>query len=722
MTDAGPIDLLSMEFLEGETLFARLRRGRLAPAEARTIARQLAQGLAAAHREGILHGDLKSTNVMLTRSASGELRAVITDFGLATGLRGNSSTALSSALRGHPSYIAPERYRGSKGSVQSDIYSLGAILYELVAGRTPFDENTTWQHRLERPPQPPGKVAGGVPHGWNRVILRCLDPDPTRRFRSADGLLTAIHGLNSWKWRVAAAIVTVMILAGLTRVPAIHDLLFPPPPPVRLAIPQFSGPSGSVVRASLEDLSRQLFSLPGAKTQLSIVPAERLGATHLLTGSASEQNGNLRVQAEVTEKASGLKIGSYSSVLRPAEIGNLSTALAGLVTRSFNLPSSVPARINPAAQPLYSRGIDLLLNSATQYEEAISLFNQALQLDPASPLLYAGLAEAHLQKYSATDGPSSLELAAEAVSHAEALHPDSARVQLIRARLEEARGAPARALPYAERASQVDPQNTEVWRELAAAYRLLERYPEAIRAYQKAIALASNYYAPHQDLGFLFSQLGRYRDAAEEFTIESKLAPNVPEGFSYAGAMLLSSGRDAEAEEALHRSLLIGETRGAYINLGVLRTYQRRDIEAAELFDNALRISPDSTLARVNLADSQRRLSRLAEAKGNYLRIAALLDGPRDAFSRALLSYIRARLGDPVGARRQAVTAIQMAPSDWRVVRWAVLSHETLGERQLSLPLLESAPAEVLDDLARHPDLKRFSEDPHYEQVRQRAK
>ena len=738
MTEAGPVDVLSMEFLEGETLYARLRRGRLDSAEARSIARQLTLGLAAAHREGVLHGDLKSTNVMLTRSPSGGVRAVITDFGLATNLTGNTGAALSSALRGHPGYVAPERFGGAPSSVQSDLYSLGAILYELVAGRTPFDEDAPWDQRLGQRPLAPGKTATGVARGWNTVILRCLDPDPVKRYSSADELLGAIDRLNRWKWMAAAALLAIVSLAALTRVTAVHDWLFPPPPPVRLAILPFTDADGKqvsgVVRGRLGEVSASLSSLPGSKGRLLMVPVPasfsegvtqsdlaRLGATHSLSGSLIEQDGGLRVRAEVTQTGTRIVVRNYSAVLRPVELGSLSTALAGLVTSAFSLPSTVPARITTEAAPLYERGIHLLMDGSSDYEPAIDLFQQALKIDPNSPLIYSGLAQALLQKHFARGGTQWLDLAGGAAERAAALHPDSARVHQISSSVELARGVPSRALPHAERATQLDPHDSEAWRRLGGAYRDLGRFREAIETYRRAIAVKPGDFAPHQDLGFLFFRLGRYREAVEQYGAVAALAPGLPEELAFTGGMLLSAGQDGKAEETLLRSLKMRETPEGYVILGVLRIYQHKDEEAVRLFEEAVRLKSEYTLARVNLADAQRRLTRTAEATSNYKRVAAALDGSPDARDRAMLSHARARLGDAEGARREAVQAIHQAPSDWQVVRMAVLCHETLGDRERALKLLELAPAEVLDDLRRQPDLKRFSEDSRFIQLRKRA-
>jgi predicted Ser/Thr protein kinase len=180
---------LSMEFVDGEDLASLLRRiGRLPDDKAVEVAQQLCSGLASAHRAGVLHRDLKPSNVML----DGKGRARITDFGLAVGT-GQGSQERNPA--GTPGYLAPELLKGGLPSVQSDLYALGLVLYELFTGKKAFEGASAAElHRkqTETNPAPPSSVVKNLDPAVERAILRCLDRDPSQRPRSA---LTVAAGL-----------------------------------------------------------------------------------------------------------------------------------------------------------------------------------------------------------------------------------------------------------------------------------------------------------------------------------------------------------------------------------------------------------------------------------------------------------------------------------------------------------------------------------------------
>ena len=192
--DVGESDgrlFLSMEFVDGEDLASLLRRiGRLPDDKAVEIAQQLCAGLAAAHRSGVLHRDLKPSNVMI----DGKGRARITDFGLAIA---TSDADQQTGPAGTPGYLAPELLDGAAPSIQSDLYALGLVLYELFTGKKAFYASSLVEfHRkqTETNPTPPSSVVKNFDPVVERAILRCLDRDPAQRPRSALSVAASLPG------------------------------------------------------------------------------------------------------------------------------------------------------------------------------------------------------------------------------------------------------------------------------------------------------------------------------------------------------------------------------------------------------------------------------------------------------------------------------------------------------------------------------------------------
>ncbi len=190
-TSAGNLHFLSMEYVDGEDLSSLLRRiGRLPSDKAVEIANQLCAGIAAAHEAGVLHRDLKPANVMI----DGKGRVRITDFGLAGFAEQFKG---SEVMAGTPAYMSPEQFAGKEVTTKSDIYALGLVLYEVFTGKRVFEagslEELKRMHESSAPTTPSSWVKDIDPL-VERVILRCLEKDPSKRLASAKQVADALPG------------------------------------------------------------------------------------------------------------------------------------------------------------------------------------------------------------------------------------------------------------------------------------------------------------------------------------------------------------------------------------------------------------------------------------------------------------------------------------------------------------------------------------------------
>jgi serine/threonine protein kinase/Tfp pilus assembly protein PilF len=178
---------ITMEYVSGQDLKGLIRQsGRLAVETAVSIANQICDGLEEAHGLGIVHRDLKPGNIMVDRDG----QARIMDFGIARSLKAKGITG-AGVMIGTPEYMSPEQVEGKDVDERSDIYSLAVILYEMVAGRVPFEGDTPFtigvKHKSEAP-RPPKELNAQIPEDLNRVILKCLEKEKGRRYQSAGEL------------------------------------------------------------------------------------------------------------------------------------------------------------------------------------------------------------------------------------------------------------------------------------------------------------------------------------------------------------------------------------------------------------------------------------------------------------------------------------------------------------------------------------------------------
>ena len=225
---AGDDLILVMELIQGHSLRGVLETGRVPLETTLDYASQALSALTYAHAHGVIHRDVSPSNMMI--GPAGVLK--LTDFGLAKG-PADARLSQTGAPLGSLWYMSPEQVRGSASDARSDIYSLGAVLYELASGKKPFDGESAFAimaDQVGKPPLPPIEVDATVPPALNAALLRALEKDPDRRFKTAAEFQEVINhvqssvtthqtasrhwGARSWAWSVAVAFVCLVLVAA----------------------------------------------------------------------------------------------------------------------------------------------------------------------------------------------------------------------------------------------------------------------------------------------------------------------------------------------------------------------------------------------------------------------------------------------------------------------------------------------------------------------------
>jgi len=226
----------SMDYIDGPSLAELVRQHPLTPGKAAAYVKTIAEAIHYAHEQGTLHRDLKPSNILIDESDQPQ----ITDFGLAAKIEGNSKLTASGAILGTPAYMPPEQARARRALIgpASDVYSLGAVLYELLTGRPPFQAATpldTLTEVLEQDPVSPKRLNAGIPDDLATICLKCLEKRPEERYQTAGQLAedldrflnqepilarpaSAVRKLWSWVKRrtwIRAAAVSLIVMASL---------------------------------------------------------------------------------------------------------------------------------------------------------------------------------------------------------------------------------------------------------------------------------------------------------------------------------------------------------------------------------------------------------------------------------------------------------------------------------------------------------------------------
>jgi eukaryotic-like serine/threonine-protein kinase len=394
------------ELLEGETLRDRLRRGPLPAAEAIALLRQALAGLDAAHRKGIVHRDLKPENLFLTADG----RVKILDFGLAKRLdaprSGDESLTRAGMMLGTVGYTAPEQLSGQPALPASDLFALGAVLYEMVSGRRAFAGGTPLE-TLGRvlTADPPPLAAAGAQASLARIVARCLAKQPAARYGSVAALLVDLDALGSPAAGDESSSAATGVLPSATRSVAVlpfRDLAGEAASAyLRLGladatITELARHRGLVVRPTSAVLRYQEGAVDAGAA------ARELGVDTLVEGTYLRAGGRLRVSLQLIRVADRVSTWGTKVEGDAEDLFALQDEVARQVAVAL-LPSPAgAAEPSPRAAPageaydLYLQGrARLVRESLADYVAAINLFERARDADPSFALAWAGLADGY---------------------------------------------------------------------------------------------------------------------------------------------------------------------------------------------------------------------------------------------------------------------------------------------------------------------------------------
>jgi serine/threonine protein kinase len=732
-TPDGDVDFITMEFLDGQTLAEKLQHG-VSKAEAKLIARQVCSALAEAHRRNkVIHGDLKSGNIILTTDEDGELRAVVTDFGLARRPENPQQTKQSGGAGGTPAYMAPELFKGQSASLASDVYALGVILLELSAGRGNIGANT-WPMDWSQPRLTQGHV--GTRGKWKKVIAKCLDSEPAQRFRDAAEVDSALKPSRFGRVLLlgAGALALAIIASFIT-----YERSQTHPQLIRLAVLPFTADtrtadfSGKLVRDADNLLSRVK---PG-QARLTIIPlreildkhidlpdkaASQLGAMYVLSGTLRQDDGETAVDVYLTDARTLVQLTSWRASYDPNELAAMPLAISGIVTSALKLPPIVKeVSVNAAAYSDYTSGVSLARFDA-DLDRALPLLERAVNLDPDSPLTFAGLADAQFSKYLTTNQPEWKSRAQVSLRKAERRNPDIAAVRVVSGLINTDGGQYEQATSDFLRAIDLEPHSGQAWRWLGRTYESSNQANLAEAAYLKAIEEEPKYFKNYRDLGLFYFYRGAYEDAAKYYVKMVQLVPGLAVAHYQLATPYLNMGRYDEAEKELKAALSLEETAYEVEGFGLIRFYQDQNREAIPFFQRALEIGPKSSLFYLNLGTAYRRNNQPKEARQAYqsgltLAEERLSTNPRDALEKSYLAYLCARLGDRSRAQAETAQALQLAAGA-NNVRWmAALTYEALGLHDRTMETIQDAPDFLLGRLYRFPDLAELRASPRFKEL-----
>jgi serine/threonine protein kinase/tetratricopeptide (TPR) repeat protein len=568
-----------MEYVEGETIKAKIRNEKLTMPQILEWASQIADGLRAAHEKGIIHRDVKSDNFMVTKDG----RAKIMDFGLAK-LKGSGNLTKTGSTVGTIAYMSPEQFQGEGADQRSDIWSFGVVLYEMLTGELPFkaEHEAGWMYSIvNEQPLVPSALDRRISHQVDSFVMKMLQKDRSQRYQSVEELLNSFKEVRK-EFEAASS-------GG--RMKAIAVLPFDNISPDKESDYFSDGLTEELIAnlSRLKDMRvvSRTTSMQYKDTKKDIKTIGReLGARYIMEGSVRKFQDNLRITAQLVDVETDAQVWAETYKGKLADIFDIQEqvskqivdALMVKLTPTEKVVLTKRATLNAEAFDCYLRARAFLYRfTKHSMHFAVQLFQKAIELDPRYAGAYAGLGESYAQLYQQFE-----------------------RNEIW---LDKAIESSLKALMY-------DSTLSEAYAALALAYYNKRQFDEAVAASQKAIELEPGNFLGYWILGRIYHGTDRDREAVDLF---KKVVALNPDFYSVYGDLQIVYGRLGEKEkynETLHAALIVyarylsqhpDDARGHMYfatDLAQVGRYEEAKAEAAKALD----LSPDDPLMLYNAA------------------------------------------------------------------------------------------------------------------------
>ncbi|MHB8411952.1 MAG: protein kinase domain-containing protein [Candidatus Acidiferrales bacterium] len=642
-TDDGA-DFLVMECVSGTSLAEKLKGGALPEKEVLVLGMQIAQALEEAHERGIVHRDLKPGNIIITPKGW----AKVLDFGIARLLRPAGDTDPTQSITGaHGAagtlpYMAPEQLTGEAAGARSDIFSLGAVLYEMATGRRAFNEELPSRlidAIVRERPVPPRALNSRVSPELERIILKCLEKEPENRYQSAKELEVDLRRLQTQGTGTVASAVApargfwrddAAKIAGTTLIIALALVFGVRGWRARRAAHPGSTQIHSLAVLPLENLSgdpQQEYFAEGMTeeltTQLAQISALRvisrtsaaqyqnapqslpeigkeLHVDAVVEGSVMREGNSVRITARLTEISTGKLLWAQSYDRNLKDVLSLQDEVARDVASEVKVTLTPDERarlqnaqaVNPKAHDDFLQGSYLNKGTSSQQREALQYFKDAIRIDPDYAPAYAGLADYYWSNQQ-LDPRLSMGKAKEYAQRALKLDPDLAHAHTTLGAIRfYADWDWAAAEKEFKRAIELSPSDAEAHRVYSFYLAAMGRGDEAISEAQEAQRLDPLSIWTQITAGNVFYFTRHYNQAIAQCRKAVELDPDSVGGYDCLGSSYLAKGEYEQAIEASQKaSNLSGNDPARLVGLGRAYALARRKSDALTVLEQLHQVS-----------------------------------------------------------------------------------------------------------------------------------